>query len=191
MPEPSDRASAVTDLSDAERSTAERSDVGHPDGELTDRELTDRELTDREVDAFTRACNQVYALMHRNRSALAAARSGSGQLSDSQLAIVTPLTEHGTMSVGQLAERAGVAQPTVTRAIKQLAGAGIVTRERGPADDRTVLVALTPTGTLAWRAAVEQMRAFQRLALEHIAPARRATVVAALEELAQAIDQTS
>jgi MarR family transcriptional regulator, organic hydroperoxide resistance regulator len=181
MSEPSDRASAVTDLSDAELSGAEHSGAGHPDGELTD----------REVDAFTRACNQVYALMHRNRSALAAARSGSGQLSDSQLAIVTPLTEHGAMSVGQLAERAGVAQPTVTRAIKQLAGAGIVTRERGPADDRTVLVALTPAGTLAWRAAVEQMRAFQRLALEHIAPARRATVVAALEELAQAIDQTS
>jgi DNA-binding MarR family transcriptional regulator len=148
-------------------------------------------LTDREVDEFTRACNQVYALMHRNRSALAATRSGSGQLSDSQLAIVTPLAEYGAMSVGHLAERAGVAQPTVTRALKQLAAAGIVTRERGPADDRTVLVALTPEGALAWRAAVEQMRAFQRLALEHIAPPRRAALVAALRELAQAIEQTS
>jgi hypothetical protein len=35
------------------------------------------------------------------------------------------------------------------------------------------------------------MRAFQRLALEHIAPERRAGLVEALSELAQAIDQTS
>jgi DNA-binding MarR family transcriptional regulator len=169
MPEPSDRAAALADPP----------------------ELARHQPSDREVDEFTRACNQVYALMHRNRSALASARSGSGQLSDSQLAIVTPLAEHGAMPVGQLAERARVSQPTATRALKQLAAAGIVTRGRGPADDRTVLVALTPQGVVALRAAVEQMRAFQRLALEHIAPERRATLVAALTELAQAIDQTS
>jgi DNA-binding MarR family transcriptional regulator len=93
------------------------------------------------------------------------------------------------MAVGQLAGRARVSQPTATRALKQLGS--IVTRTRVPGDDRTVLVSLTPRGTLAWQSAVEQMRAFQRLALEHIAPERRAGLVEALSELAQAIDKTS
>jgi DNA-binding MarR family transcriptional regulator len=95
------------------------------------------------------------------------------------------------MAVGQLAGQARVSQPTATRALKQLEASGIVTRTRVPGDDRTVLVSLTPRGTLAWQSAVEQMRAFQRLALEHIAPERRAGLVEALSELAQAIDQTS
>jgi DNA-binding MarR family transcriptional regulator len=95
------------------------------------------------------------------------------------------------MAVGQLAGRARVSQPTATRALKQLEASGIVTRTRVPGDDRTVLVSLTPRGTLAWQSAVEQMRAFQRLALEHIAPERRAGLIEALSELAQAIDQTS
>ncbi|WP_445187741.1 MarR family transcriptional regulator [Pseudonocardia sp. Cha107L01] len=93
------------------------------------------------------------------------------------------------MAVGQLAERARVSQPTATRALKQLEASGIVTRTRVPGDDRTVLVSLTPRGTLAWQSAVEQMRA--RLALEHTAPERRAGLVEALSELAQAIDKTS
>jgi MarR family transcriptional regulator, organic hydroperoxide resistance regulator len=152
--------------------------------------LADRDLTDSEVDEFSRACNLVYSLMHRNRSTLAA-RLGSGQLSDSQLAIVTPLAERGPMAVGQLAERARVSQPTATRALKQLEANGIVTRTRVPGDDRTVLVSVTPHGSLAWQSALEQMRAFQRLALEHIAPERRAGLVEALRELARAIDQTS
>ena len=148
-------------------------------------------LTDREVDEFTRACNQVYALMHRNRSALAAARSGSGQLSDSQLAIVTPLAEHGAMPVGQLAERARVSQPTATRALKHLEGRGIVVRGRVEENERTVLVRLTPLGLRAWQHASQRMRTFQRKALRRIPPERRASVVAALDELAKVIDQTS
>jgi DNA-binding MarR family transcriptional regulator len=153
--------------------------------------LADRELTDSDVDEFSRACNLIYSLMHRNRSTLAAARLGSGELSDSQLSIVNPLAERGPMAVGQLAGQARVSQPTATRALKQLEASGIVTRTRVPGDDRTVLVSLTPRGTLAWQSAVEQMRAFQRHALEHIAPERRAGLVEALSELAQAIDQTS
>ncbi|HEX6346521.1 MarR family transcriptional regulator [Umezawaea sp.] len=148
------------------------------------------DLTDEEVDDFTKACNRLYALMHRNRSSLAATATGPDQLSDSQLVLLTPLTEQGAMAVGKLATRAGVAQPTATRALKQLEDRGFVARKRISGDDRTVLVTLTPRGESAWQAADNRMRTLQRHALDQIPPERRTTVVDALTELARAIDRT-
>jgi DNA-binding MarR family transcriptional regulator len=148
-------------------------------------------LTDHAVDEFSQACNRVYSLMHRNRSSLTAAGKNTGELSESQLAIVTPLAEHGPLPVGQVADRARVSQPTATRALKQLEAKGIVTRERADRDDRTVLVTLTPAGAEAWRLAADRMRSLQRLALEQIPAGRRSAVLAALTDLAKAIEQTS
>ena len=148
-------------------------------------------LTDEEVDEFTRACNRLYSLMHRNRSSLAAAATGADQLSESQLVLLTPLAEEGSMGVGKLATRARVAQPTATRALKQLEGKGFVSRERVSGDDRTVLVTLTHRGLTAWHAADDRMRTLQRSALGQIPPERRTTVIDALTELARAIDRTS
>jgi len=146
---------------------------------------------DSEVDQFAAVCNRVYSLMHRNRSSLTAATAGTEQLSESQLAIITPLAEHGAMAVGRLAERARVSQPTATRALKQLEARGIVARGRITGDDRTVLVNLTARGADEWHRASERMRAFQRRALARIPAERRAVIVASLAELAQAIDRTS
>ena len=151
----------------------------------------DSEPGDSEVDEFSQACNRVYSLMHRNRSSLTATTSGPAQLSESQLAIVTPLAERGAMAVGQLAGCARVSQPTATRALKHLEGRGFVARGRVEENERTVLVRLTPLGLQAWQHASQRMRTFQRKALRRIPPERRASVVAALDELAKVIDQTS
>ncbi len=147
-------------------------------------------LTDEEVDEFTKACNRLYALMHHNRSSLAATEAGPDQLSESQVVLLTPLTEQGAMAVGRLATRAGVAQPTATRALKQLEDRGFVARKRISGDDRTVLVTLTPRGETAWQAADRRMRSVQRQALDQIPAERRTTVVDALTELARALDRT-
>ena len=84
-----------------------------------------------------------------------------------------------------------MAQPTATRALKQLEDKGFVARKRVSGDDRTVLVTLTPRGETAWHAADNRMRALQRHALHQIPPERRTGVVDALTELARAIDRTS
>src|SRR3954469_4037897 len=148
-------------------------------------------LTDQEVDEFTKACNRLYPLMHHTRSSLAATAAGPDQLSESQLVLLTPLTQQGAMAVGKLAIRAGIAQPTATRALKQLEDRGFVARKRVSGDDRTVLVTLTPRGESARQAAETRMRDLQRQALDQIPPERRTTVVDALTELARAIDRTS
>ncbi|GAA2842525.1 MarR family winged helix-turn-helix transcriptional regulator [Crossiella cryophila] len=147
-------------------------------------------VSDLEVDEFAQACNRVYALMRRNRSSLAAS-SGADQLSESQLALLTPLAEHGPLPVGKVATLAKVSQPTATRALKQLETHGMVRRDRSTQDDRTVLVALTPEGTAALSGAVDRMRELQRAALETLPPSRRAPIVKALTDLAKAIDQSS
>ncbi|CAM3590092.1 MarR family winged helix-turn-helix transcriptional regulator [Kibdelosporangium persicum] len=146
--------------------------------------------SDHEVDEFARACNRVYSLMRRNRSSLAAT-AGAGQLSESQLTLLTPLAEHGPLPVGRLARLARVSQPTVTRALKQLESNGVVRRERAEPADRTVLVSLTADGSAAMRAATDRVRALQRAALEALPPERRRPVIMALTELATAIDRIS
>lgn len=51
------------------------------------------------------------------------------------------------ISIGDLAERLGVTQPGVTRAIGQLADAGLVKVMTSAADGRRKLVSLTPNGS--------------------------------------------
>jgi len=146
--------------------------------------------SDSEVDQFAAVCNRVYSLMHRNRSSLTAATSGTEQLSESQLAIITRWPSTAPWRSGGWPS-AHVSQPTATRALKQLETRGIVARGRISGDDRTVLVNLTTRGADEWHRASERMRAFQRRALARIPAERRAVIVAALAELGQAIDRTS
>lgn len=57
------------------------------------------------------------------------------------------IERHGPLTIGELAERLGVTQPGVTRALGQLAEAGLI-EVVTPADDaRRRLVSLTPAGT--------------------------------------------
>lgn len=52
----------------------------------------------------------------------------------------------GPETVGRLAERQGIAQPTLTRMVERLESDGLVRRERHPTDGRAVVVSLTPHG---------------------------------------------
>src|SRR6058998_2812455 len=60
--------------------------------------------------------------------------------------------------ITELAEREGLAQPTMTLLVKRLEQRGWVQRERDAADGRVVLVSLTPEGT----AALDETRAGYR-----------------------------
>jgi DNA-binding MarR family transcriptional regulator len=52
----------------------------------------------------------------------------------------------GPETIGGLAEREGVAQPTLTRMVDRLETEGLVHRRRSPDDARVVLVELAPRG---------------------------------------------
>src|SRR4051812_2703143 len=83
---------------------------------------------------------------------------------------------HGPWRITELAEREGLAQPTMTLLVKRLEERGWVQRERDAADGRVVLVSLTAAGT----AALEETRAGYRAVLERHLQSMTAAEVAAL-----------
>lgn len=63
-----------------------------------------------------------------------------------QYLALAALWERDAQTVGMLADRLLLDPSTVTPLVKRLAGAGLVNRERNPADERQVIVRLTPEG---------------------------------------------
>ncbi len=67
-------------------------------------------------------------------------------LSVLQLQLVEHLDVLGTRRVGQLAKEFDVSQPTISDALSNLEGKGIIARTPDPADGRATVVSLAPTG---------------------------------------------
>ena len=67
-------------------------------------------------------------------------------LTFSQYLVILELLDGAPLTVGALGTRLGMDTGTITPLVKRLEGAGFVTRTRDPADERRVLVDLTPRG---------------------------------------------
>ncbi|MBO1907764.1 MarR family transcriptional regulator [Microvirga sp. 3-52] len=63
-----------------------------------------------------------------------------------QYLVILELLDGAPLTVGALGTRLGMDTGTITPLVKRLEGAGFVTRTRDPADERRVLVDLTPRG---------------------------------------------
>ena len=68
------------------------------------------------------------------------------ELSPSQVAALATIDRHGPLTPSELAGRERVQRPTATRVIARLEEAGLVDRTQDPADRRSFVVALTPSG---------------------------------------------
>jgi len=68
------------------------------------------------------------------------------QLTLPQYRILVVLSENGPLRSGDLAERVGVHQSTITRTADRLVDAGLITRQVGSESRREVIVDLTDTG---------------------------------------------
>ena len=64
-----------------------------------------------------------------------------------QYLVLNVLWERGEETVGGIAERLALESSTVTPLVKRLEQSGLVERNRNPADERQVIVTLTPAGT--------------------------------------------
>ena len=109
-------------------------------------------------------------------------------LSDTQLAALSALERHGTMTPGELAEHEKVQPPSMTRVIAVLEERQLVLRSPHPTDRRQVILTVTEEG----RAVVQRVRrrkdAWLARRLAELTPAERATLRAAvpiLEKLSQ------
>lgn len=63
-----------------------------------------------------------------------------------QYVVMLALWEHAELSVGGLGERVALDSGTLVPLIRKLTALGLVERRRSTADDRSVLISLTPAG---------------------------------------------
>ncbi len=73
-------------------------------------------------------------------------RHARGRLHRGMASVLAALDD-GPRSISELAEREGLAQPTLTRMVERLEAAALVRRERSAPDGRVVVVTRTPEGT--------------------------------------------
>ncbi len=136
---------------------------------------------------WAEACNGIYRVLKRGRGTVG--RDGAGvNLTESQVAMLESVAKSGPLPVGEIAQSAGLAQPTVTRMLNTLENREIVRRVPSARDDRVVLVELTTQGARLWQEKHALLREFQRDALQRFAPERRPEVVAMLGELVRIIE---
>jgi MarR family transcriptional regulator, organic hydroperoxide resistance regulator len=89
-----------------------------------------------------------FALYSASRAMTAAYRPILGELNLTypQYLVMLVLWEQGRITVGRLGQRLQLDSGTLSPLLKRLEANGFVGRERSPADERTVLVSLTPAG---------------------------------------------
>jgi DNA-binding MarR family transcriptional regulator len=88
-----------------------------------------------------------------------------GGLSPSQWSALATVEDHGSLRIGDLADREGVSAPTATRLVASLEEQGLLVRTTDPADRRTAYVALTDAGRarIDWARGVRTASLVQRL----------------------------
>ena len=138
------------------------------------------------TDQFTAAWESFFRTTRRLRS-----RAGRlpGDLSLPQYHLLEALRGSIELTVGELAEAAGVAAPTATRMLDCLARDGYVTRRHSETDRRAVLVSLTPAGADAVEVTYEHVEAFRRRVFEALEPAEREQAAALLTRLSQVLEE--
>ena len=139
------------------------------------------------ADQFTAAWETFFRTTRRLRSR--AGKQPLEGLSLPQYHLLEALRDADELTVGVLAEAAGVAPPTATRMLDCLARDGYVARRHSETDRRSVLVSLTPSGRIAVEAAHEQVSAWRRRVLESLEPEEREQAAALLLRLSQAMEE--
>jgi MarR family transcriptional regulator, organic hydroperoxide resistance regulator len=139
------------------------------------------------TDQFTAAWETFFRTTRRLRSR--AGKQPLEGLSVPQYHLLEALRDADELTVGVLAEAAGVAAPTATRMLDCLARDGYVARRHSEEDRRSVLVSLTPSGRVAVQAAHEQINAFRRRVFDSLEPAEREQAAALLTRLSEVLEE--
>jgi MarR family transcriptional regulator, organic hydroperoxide resistance regulator len=139
------------------------------------------------TDQFAAAWERFFRTTRRLRSR--AGKQPLEGLSLPQYHLLEALRDTDELTVGVLAEAAGVAAPTATRMLDCLERDGHVSRRHSDEDRRSVLVSLTPSGRVAVEAAHEQVSAWRRRIFESLEPEEREHAAALLTRLSDAMEE--
>lgn len=104
-----------------------------------------------------------------------------------QCHLLLEIDRRGPSTGGELAQALSLDKSTLSRTLDGLAAAGLVERAPHPEDGRAQRVTLTATGQESVRRIDSSCDADYRRLLDRVAPGRRAALVAAAEELAEAM----
>lgn len=151
--------------------------VSDPTGKAADRQAAAR---------FADAWDEFVLAVRRGQ---ARGQDQRGALTLAQYYLLLPLARTAELTLGELAEQAGIAAPTATRIIDALETAGVVKRERPAANRRTVLVSLTSEGRRMLKRRHDQLARRRRALYERLDPAEREQAERLLRHLAELIGQ--
>lgn len=143
----------------------------------------------RESDAerFSAAWEEFAAAIRRARSR--ASERSDGELTPAQFRLLAALEDAPSLSVGELAQEAGVSSPTATRMLDGLEQDGIVSREREQDDRRRIAVRPTARGKRALAAARKRLDEAREQIYAQLTAEERAQAERLLPRLAEAIEQ--
>jgi DNA-binding MarR family transcriptional regulator len=113
------------------------------------------------------------------RSARRLRQESGTDLSPSLTAALATIERHGPLTPSELATRERVQRPTITRVVCRLEESGLVARAADPADRRSALITVTPTGRALLEAGRTRKDAFLSERLEALPAADRATLARA------------
>jgi MarR family transcriptional regulator, organic hydroperoxide resistance regulator len=125
----------------------------------------------------------------RRLRARAGREPGVGGLTLPQYHLLEPLRDGGELTVGELAESAGVSAPTASRMLDALERDDRIARRHSDSDRRAVLVSLTAAGRADLQAAHEHVTAFRRRVFERLAPEEREQAAVVLSRLTELLEE--
>src|SRR5919202_1653425 len=143
--------------------------------------------TAEDTEGLERAFERFLGALRRARRRVPA--GSDGRLTLAQLHLVSALDARPGHTVRELADAAGVSQPTITRALDALQRQGLVTRAASPEDRRCVLVELTSEGRELLGAERARIDARRHELLAELSPEERAQAERLLVRLADLLER--
>jgi DNA-binding MarR family transcriptional regulator len=95
--------------------------------------------------------------------------------------VLLPLFEQDGLRIGEIGRRARLSKPSMTALVSQCAEAGLVRRERDPADGRAFRIVLTARGLRFRAIAQDVLRELDALAAGRLGPEDRDALVRGLK----------
>jgi DNA-binding MarR family transcriptional regulator len=108
-----------------------------------------------------------------------------------QASVLAQIRHDPRLGLRELASRAGVSGPAMTRYLDRMEKAGLVVRTRSPEDARRIRLTPTPKGVRALRSVRRRRTAWLAERLQGLSPAELETIDRAIEPLLRLVEDSS
>ncbi|HEY7127891.1 MAG TPA: MarR family transcriptional regulator [Ktedonobacterales bacterium] len=135
----------------------------------------------RVAGALLREVARLHAQMQREQVACCQGTTST------QCQILTELSRSGPITLAELGRRLGLDKGWVSRAVETLAQEGLLTKQPGMTDHRTITIALSRAGEIRCQQLNDTLNAHAERVMGRIPPEQRQSISASLELLHQAL----